>query len=372
MPKLKEPIVSTRKKRKKEQEQESQSEGSRISSHLSATAETPPSIQTVLGNKEKDKLSNSAKNKRLYKYRQPSFTWEYFKKKIDDMNKHGIISQDDVVVSKKIQDSKITNFIQKIYSYSKYIQKRQEEAVLKWILLTNQSLFTVTDNAYKEKIAEFDPSFVVSDKKKIRTIIIKSFQYNHENLKNLIKIVENILLAIDFWSSRAKHRYLGVTATWIISNFEIKDVMLKNKYVPSPHTSKVIVNELYKFIEFWDLKNHITSITTNSSSNMISAFSLLNQKEGYEKIKCLSYIAHIIQLAIRKELAPAEKFNYTDIIGCIQDVFTHWNLTYYAWDRLYFLKDTITQLQTDLYTSADQEIKKDDSKLKEILLSDDK
>jgi uncharacterized protein with von Willebrand factor type A (vWA) domain len=65
------------------------------------------------------------------------------------------------------------------------------------------------------------------------------------------------------------------------------------------------------------------------------------------------------------------KLGYTDIMRCIQDVSTRWNSTYYAWDRLFFLKDAITQLQTDLITSADREIKKDGNRLKRFLLSDE-
>ncbi|RIB13519.1 hypothetical protein C2G38_2040911 [Gigaspora rosea] len=61
-------------------EQESQSESSRVSTRLSKTAELSPSIQTVLGNKEK-----VSKPKRPYKRKQPSFTWDYFEKDIDRM-----------------------------------------------------------------------------------------------------------------------------------------------------------------------------------------------------------------------------------------------------------------------------------------------
>ncbi|PKK69565.1 hypothetical protein RhiirC2_780866 [Rhizophagus irregularis] len=69
-------------------------------------------------------------------------------------------------------------------------------------------------------MAEFDPFFIIPGEKKIRTM-----------------------------SSRAKHGYLGVTATWITSKFEIKDTMLENKYISSPHTSNIIANELHKCIE---------------------------------------------------------------------------------------------------------------------------
>ena len=56
---------------------------------------------------------------------------------------------------------------------------------------------------------------------------------------------------------------------------------------------------------------------------------------------------------------------------CIQDIQMHWNSSYYAWDRLFYLKDTIIQLQADLYTSINREDKNDGNKLKKILLSEE-
>jgi zinc finger BED domain-containing protein 1 (E3 SUMO-protein ligase ZBED1) len=267
------------------------------------------------------------------------------------------------------------------------------------MLLTNQPLAAVTNETYREKMAEFDPSFVVPGEQKIKTMIVKSCKYNQQNLQNLLtETAENVSLTMDLWSSKAKHGYLGVTATWITPNFEIKDVMLEINYVPSPHSSEVVANELYKCIKNWNLESRVISITTDNGSNMVSMFPLLNRKSGCENIQRLPCTAHTIQLAIGKGLAPAEilvarakrlirffqyqkqverleqvqrKLGYVDIMRCIQDVSTRWNSSYYAWDRLFFLKDAIIQLQADLCTSTDRESKKNGSKLKRILLSDE-
>jgi hypothetical protein len=81
------------------------------------------------------------------------------------------------------------------------------------MLLTNQPLSTVTNPAYKEKMLQFDLSFIVSGEQKIKTMIVKSYQYNYENLKNIIsETVATVSLTTDLWSSRAKHGYIGVTA----------------------------------------------------------------------------------------------------------------------------------------------------------------
>ncbi|CAG8489638.1 6380_t:CDS:2 [Cetraspora pellucida] len=262
-----------------------------------------------------NKESIISKNKKSYKCKNPSFTREYFEKTVNSTGEEVRICKVQDENRKKCNQeyknvgSSTGNLIAHLRDVHGIVLQDDIEVLLKWMILTNQSLSTITNNTYREKMSEFDPAFVVPSKKKIRTMIVKSYKYNRENLQNLVNIAESVSLTMDFWSSKAKHEYLGITATWVTSDFEIKD----------------------------NLKNHIILVTTDSGANMVSTFSLLNQKDG-----C-----------------------------CIQDVPTHWNSIYYAWDRLYFIKDAITQLQTDLYISIDQEIKKDGSKLKRILLSDE-
>ncbi|GBC35432.2 zinc finger BED domain-containing protein 1-like [Rhizophagus irregularis DAOM 181602=DAOM 197198] len=270
-------------------------------------------------------------------------------------DKHNIVPDDDADISKK------------------HIQKRCEEATLKWMLLTNQPLSAVTNEAYKEKMAEFDPSFIIPGEKKIRTMIVKSYKFNRENLQNLLtNTAENVSLTIDLWSSKAKHGYLGVTATWITSNFEIKDTMLENKYVSSPHTSEIIANELHQCIETWNLENHVTSITTDNGSNMVAIFPFLNQKNGCENIQRLPCTVHTLQLAIGKGLASAEIlvarakrlinfFQYQKQVERLEQV-----------QRKLGYKDILRCIQnTDLSMSTDREIKKDGNRLKRLLLNDD-
>src|ERR1700722_8977394 len=69
---------------------------------------------------------------------------------------------------------KITDFARNYRPHPKHIQKRHEEVTLKWMLLTNQPLSAVTNEAYKEKMAEFDPSFTIRDEQKIKTMMVKS------------------------------------------------------------------------------------------------------------------------------------------------------------------------------------------------------
>ncbi len=154
------------------------------------------------------------------------------------------------------------------------------------MLITNQPLSTVTNTAYKEKMGQFDPSFVVPGEKKIKTMIVKSYQHNNQILKNILSETAAMMsLTTDLWSSRAKHGYIGVTAAWITPDFNVKDVMLEIKYAPSPHTADVVAELLYECISSWDLNGRVTAIITDNGSNMKAAFPILTQKNQCENIQ---------------------------------------------------------------------------------------
>jgi hypothetical protein len=156
-------------------------------------------------------------------------------------------------------------------------------------------------------MAEFDPAFVIPGEKKIRTMIGRSFNHSQQILQNLInKTSQNVSLTADFWSSRSKHGYLGITAVWITPIFEIKDVMLEIEYIPAPHTSETIANSFYKFISSWNLKNRVTSITIDNGANMVAAVRSLKEKPGCINIQHMPCASHTLQLAIGKGLAYAE------------------------------------------------------------------
>ncbi|CAG8758765.1 15597_t:CDS:2, partial [Rhizophagus irregularis] len=158
---------------------------------------------------------------------------------------HHIVNEDEESENtskklKKLRNTKITDFAKSHRPHPKHIQKQREESMLKWMLITDQPISTVTNPAYKEKISNFDPSFIIPGEQKI---------------------------------------------------------------------------------------------------------------ERLEATQC--------------------KLGYKDILHCIQDVSTRWNSSYYAWDRLFYLKDAIIQLQADLCTSTNRDDKKDGNKLRKIMLSEE-
>jgi len=118
----------------------------------------------------------------------------------------------------------------------------------------------------------FDPAFSVPGAKKLRTMIGKSYSFNKEALCEIFQQkIDYVSLTTDFWTSRAKHGYLGVTASFIATDFSVVDIMLDIKYVPAPHTAVVIADSLYESILDWNLSGRVVSIVTDNGANMVAS-----------------------------------------------------------------------------------------------------
>ncbi|GET04908.1 zinc finger BED domain-containing protein 1-like isoform X1 [Rhizophagus clarus] len=208
-------------------------------------------------------------------------------------------------------------------------------------------------NGQKEKeLSTLRSTIYSSWRKKLRMMIARSYGYNKEKLKLLLKTAQSISLTTDLWSSRSKHGYLGLTATWINKNFEIMDVLLEISYFPTPHTAKAITEGIKNAMQKWEIENLVVSITTDNGANVVAAIRDLTP------IKRLSCAAHTLQLAISKGLKVIEnlvsrtkqlinffstqkqierlikvqkEIGYEEPLHLIQDISTRWNSSYLAW-----------------------------------------
>ena len=68
-------------------------------------------------------------------------------------------------------------------------------------------------------------------------MLSKSYNYTYQELHVLInEEAKSIALTADCWSLRSRHPYIGATATWCDSNFNIKEMLLSIEQFNHPHT----------------------------------------------------------------------------------------------------------------------------------------
>ena len=116
-------------------------------------------------------------------------------------------------------------------------------------------------------------------------------------------------LTTDLWTAKSRHGYLGITATWLISDFEFKEALLTCNHLPYPHTGEVICDELFQILEDWHLTSTAFTVATDNGSNMVKAVRLLD--ENYiNQIQHQPCVAHTLQLSVLQGLKQCKPFHH--------------------------------------------------------------
>jgi transposase-like protein len=102
------------------------------------------------------------------------------------------------------------------------------------------------------------------------------------------------------WTARNGQGYIGVTCSYIDSNFTLHEVTLTVNHIRYPHTAQHIAESLEETLEEWKLREKVFVITTDNAANMKKAISNMNSVEWQ------GCCAHTLQLIIGKGLVPVK------------------------------------------------------------------
>ena len=151
---------------------------------------------------------------------------------------------------------------------------------------------------------ELDPLYELPSDKKVKELLVNSYNYCKGEIVHLFEGVISCLLTLDLWISRSRAGYLGVTCSFVNIQFKLCEVTLAIEYLKYPHTSENIVNCLNQIIKKWNLDGKIFTITIDSGSNMVKAGKILKNSNNITRFPCA---AHTLQLVVGKGLISAER-----------------------------------------------------------------
>ncbi|CAG8765234.1 797_t:CDS:2, partial [Rhizophagus irregularis] len=171
-----------------------------------------------------------------------------------------------------------------------------------------------------------------------------------------------IHLITDLWTSKSRHSYLGVTATWLSSDFKFREVLLSCNHIEYPHTGEVISEELFQIIHRWRLDNTVFTIVTDNAANMLKGIELLHNNY-FNVIRRQPCAAHTLQLSVQERLKqckeihchiknlqnffrlPKQAQRLLSPLDVLTDTRTRWNSTYLPWKRVLELHNAMRFLQ---------------------------
>ncbi|CAG8813604.1 45323_t:CDS:2 [Gigaspora margarita] len=327
-----------------------------------SVSEKPPRSDKSPPRSDESPMSKTKKRK---KRDNCSISWDYFETETTDKGDFDVcqICKKKNIDIRYIYDSSTGNMLGHLWSKHRIDKDHPEEQPL----MDCQPIHILRSQAFCRLLNYIEAGFHIPCEPTVKKMIDKAYDWSCNQLFGMMNTDGGFInLTMNMWSSRTNQGYIGVTATWIDSNFELKEALLAIKLLPLPHTAEAIEDSFNQVIENWGLTRRVFCIMTNNGANVKKAIGLMNN------VTQLSCSAHTLQLSVLKGLKPAmqlikraknlilffsqspkqserfadaqNKCRYSKIYQTINDVPTRWNSSYSAWTQLRELQKAIDYL----------------------------
>lgn len=245
-------------------------------------------------------------------------------------------------------------------------RKRIDRDLLELFISDYQPFRIVEDKGFK-KFAKNIPGYTLPSRKTISTTMIPALYTDTLNKTKEIVSQDamSVCLTTDCWTSSQTESYIGVTAHYIDSNFEPKQVLLECKSLNESHTSSNLARELKRVTDEWNLTQKVNFSISDNARNIVKAIETELEWKHY------GCYAHSLNLIVTAALKPVEGLidkiknivahfkrstSATDMLlsyqlknmtdsgepkRLVQQVPTRWNSTYYMLRRFTLLKEAV-------------------------------
>ena len=131
---------------------------------------------------------------------------------------------------------------------------------------------TVNGIGFRRMIKEFEPCYVVPDRKTLRTNFIpKMYKHEKSHINHVVADVSSYALTTDIWS-RAMHSYISVTIHFIDANFCLCNYLLDAKELLDNHTGDNIAEHLSEIMNYRHLSSiKLSDVTMDNGSNQLKS-----------------------------------------------------------------------------------------------------
>jgi len=145
-----------------------------------------------------------------------------------------------------------TNPLQINETYNITINKKNklDKKFVEIIIKDNQPLNIRNDEGFQEFVKALNPVYELPSDKKIKELLVDSYNYCKEEIIHLFEQgITSCSLTLDLWTSKSRAGYLGVTCSFITTQFKLCEAILVIKYLKYPHTSDTIVECFNQIIQ---------------------------------------------------------------------------------------------------------------------------
>lgn len=180
---------------------------------------------------------------------------------------------------------------------SKTTRDKLVTSIARWVAADCRPLSIVEDKGLQEafQVALSNQQFQLPSRGTVLKKIHNLYDVERNAKEKLLAETSHVALTGDHWTSVGNHNYLGVTAHFINSDWELKSFALTVSKTVSRHYADACAEQFLALAKQWNIEGKVTTLGTDSARNMVAAAHQL----PFQHMPC---VAHMLQRAITVSL----------------------------------------------------------------------
>lgn len=170
-----------------------------------------------------------------------------------------------------------------------------------WIAKDGRPISITEDEGLQDliRVATGNSQYATPSRSTIKSRVDQLYAEFKTDVTEKLAKANHISLTCDYWSSMANENYLGMTAHFVNSDFELSNHVLDVSYSAERHTSENVAKHIKQLITDWKIENKVNAIVTDNAKNMVNAVTQL----PFVHLGCA---AHTLQLSVSKALKACD------------------------------------------------------------------
>ena len=168
------------------------------------------------------------------------------------------------------------------FSHSDPRQKKINKKLAVTIATSTLPVNIVSNLAFKEFVAELNPSARIPGKDKMRKEVNEIWKEVRDIIDKSLKVARRVSITTDIWSTKGcNSSYLGVTVHFYNSESKTRGAhKIACREFPVRHTAVNIADLILKICKEYSIDGKITHMVMDNGSNMVKAVREFNNKTG--------------------------------------------------------------------------------------------
>lgn len=163
-------------------------------------------------------------------------------------------------------------------------------AIAKWVATACRPVNVVEDEGLLEiiRIASNNSTYELPSRATVTSKIHNSYEEEKAKVEEALRQTNTVALTGDYWTSLSNDSYLGFTAHYFDTHWNLRSHALTVMKTDERHYADVCAEHFLQVARQWNIELKISTLTTDSARNMIAAARQL----PFEHMPCIAHSLH--------------------------------------------------------------------------------